>query len=194
MAEPASSGAPAHSGLAGPPAPPADPDSQAARKQERALHRQFAVQFNNEAWDLIDGGASAQEGTVPSPADKDAAVYSAYAAARHWAEAGTVVNRARGEHLIARAAVAAGLAGTALRHARKCLALVQENPDQMADWDAPFAHEALARALAATGDVQAAREHRAIATRLAGQVAEPRDRQVLAAELDRAPWFGLDGQ
>ena len=67
---------------------------------------------------------------------------------------GNAANHARGEHLVARAAIAVGLPDVSLRHARRCLELVEGHPDEMEDWDAPFAHEALARALAATGDTE----------------------------------------
>ena len=161
------------------------------------MHRWFGVEFNNEVWDLIDGGSGPDAGpglTPDSPDDdKDAALYGAYASARHWAEAGTVAHRARGEHLISRAAIAVGLWDTALRHARRCLDLVQGNPDRMADWDAPFAHEALARALAATGDLDGGLEHRRIAVELTARLADPQDREILQTELRRQPWFGLDG-
>lgn len=166
------------------------------RVEERGMHRWFGVEFNNEVWDLLDGGSGPDAGPGIGPDspddDKDAALYGAYASARHWAEAGTAANRARGEHLISRAAIAIGLADTGLRHARRCLALVEGNPAQMADWDLPFAHEALARALAATGDVQGGREHRRIAVRLTAELADPEDREILEKELHRAPWFGLD--
>lgn len=162
------------------------------RQDERDLHRRFGVQLNNETWDLLDGTDSRPAITPDAPEEvKDRALYGAYASARHWAEVGTAANRARGEYLIARVAVAIGLPDTALRHARKCLALVQSHPGEMADWDIPFAHEALARALAASGDVRAAREHRATAVRLSGEVAGPKDRQILNAELDRGPWHGI---
>lgn len=163
------------------------------RVEERDLHRFLATEFNNEVWDLLDGGLSPQ-----SPdGDKDAALYGAYAAARHWQEVGTVANRARAEHLLARAAVAVGWAHTGLHHARRCLALVeaapgQAAPDQVEDWDVAFAHEALARALAATGDLRGGQEHRRIAVRSTAALRDPEDRRILTGELARPPWFGLD--
>lgn len=158
-----------------------------ARIEERDMHRWFGVEFNNEVWDLLDGGLSAQ-----SPQeDKDVVLYGAYASARHWHECGTVANAARGEYLIARAATAIGLLDVALRHAHRCLDLVESNPDEMADWDVPFAHEALARVLAGTGDVDGGRAHREAAVRLTAAVADDGDREMLEAELAKPPWFGL---
>jgi hypothetical protein len=159
-----------------------------ARVEERDMHRWFGVELNNEVWDLIDAGIGPQS----AQSDRDLVLYGAYASARHWQECGAVANVARGEHLISRAAAAVGLPEVALTHARRCLALVEANGAEMADWDAPFAHEALARALAATGDEQGGREHREVAVRLTAAVAEDGDRAMLEGELAREPWFGLD--
>ena len=159
------------------------PDQQ----EDADLQRRFGTRFNNEAWNLIDAPV-----TPASPADqRDALLYSAYAAARHWMEAGTVANRARGEHLIARAALAVGLPDLALRHARTCLDLVERHRQEMESWDVPFAHEALARALAATGDPLGGHRHRTLAVALTAQEPDPEDRRILEAELAREPWFGL---
>jgi hypothetical protein len=160
-----------------------------ARVEERDMHRWFGVEFNNEVWELLDSGVGPQ-----SPqADRDLLLYGAYASARHWLEGGTAANAARGEHLISRAALAVGEHAVALTHAQRCLALVEEHPEVTEDWDLPFAHEALARALAATGDAAAGARHRAEAVRLTALVADPLDREVLEAQLSAGPWFGLDG-
>lgn len=158
-----------------------------ARVEERDMHRWFGVEFNNEVWDLIHSGVGPDS---PRP-DRDLVLYGAYASARHWHECGTVANAARAEHLIARAALAVGLPDVALRHAADCVAMVAEHPGEMADWDGVFAREALARALAATGDLDAAREQREAALRLMAEVADPEDRAVCEAELARGPWFGI---
>lgn len=158
------------------------------RVEERDMHRWFGVEFNNEVWDLIHGGISPE-----SPqSDRDLVLYGAYASARHWHECGTVANAARAEHLIARAAVAVGLTDVALRHAESCVSLVEQHAGEMADWDGVFAREAFARALAATGQAEAARTQREIALRLVAQVADAEDRAVCEAELSRPPWFGIE--
>lgn len=155
---------------------------------ELELHRRFGATFNNEVWELLDAGLS----PASPPADRDRALYGAFASARHWHECGGPANRARAEHLISRAAAAVGEPGTALTHARRCVALVHEHRPEMADWDAPFAHEALARALAACGDEAAARAELARAVELISAVADPDDREVLQAQLTQGPWFGLE--
>ncbi|MEU4198114.1 hypothetical protein AB0E69_39895 [Kribbella sp. NPDC026611] len=152
----------------------------------RELHRYFGVELNNETWDLLE------EIDETSPVgDQERLLYGAYAACLHWLEAGNEANHARGEHLIARVALRIGRVELGLHHARRCLELVLAHPDQMADWDEPFAREALARALAATGQPSAARAELAIARTLAEQVAGEGDRKVLDEELGKEPWFGL---
>ena len=154
------------------------------------LHRKFGIEGNNETWRLLDKGAPGPE----SPADERARfLYRAYSSAYHWMEtpSGNPANRARGEHLIARAAIAVGLADVGLRHAERCLELCKEHPDLTEDWDVAFAEEVIARAHAAAGNMDAAREHRALAAGLGAAIADADDREVFLAELAKGPWFGL---
>jgi len=156
--------------------------------EERDLHHWFGVQLNNGMWNTIEdpgfGPHSPRE-------DREMMLYSAYASAYHWRRVGRPANFARGEHLISRMATKIGEQELALRHARRCLELVEAHADDMEDWDAPFAHEALARALAVSGDLDAAREHLNVAESLTTAVAGEGDRAVLEAELAREPWFGI---
>lgn len=154
------------------------------------LHRRFGVEANNETWRLLDAGGPDPDA---SRHERDRFLYRAYASAYHWMEtpSGTVANQARGEHLIARAAIAVGLPHIALRHARRCLELCAANPDEVEDWDVAFAQEAIARAHAAAGDLELARQHRVRATHLGAAIGEADDREVFLAELAREPWFGL---
>jgi hypothetical protein len=152
----------------------------------RELHRYFGVELNNETWDLME----VVDETSPRR-DQERMLYGAYAACLHWLEAGNEANHARGEYMIARAALRIGRTGLGLEHAQRCLELVLAHPDQMADWDEPFAHEAVARALAATGTPDAARLEFARAVELAALVADPGDQEVLRTEFAKEPWFGL---
>jgi hypothetical protein len=152
------------------------------------LHRWFGAHLNNQAWDAISAG--------PVPADmpemdKEALLYSAFASAWHWRQIGDAANFARGEHLISRVATCIGDTATALHHARRCMELVDSHPDVMSEWDVPFAHEALSRALAAVGAREAAVSHLEVARALTAAVVDEDDRHVLEAEFNTEPWFGL---
>ncbi|MFZ0627371.1 MAG: hypothetical protein WAN34_12825 [Acidimicrobiia bacterium] len=155
----------------------------------RDLHSWFGVHLNNQMWTEIEDDRIGPNTPVM---EKEKLLYSAYASAYHWRQVGNEANFARGEHLISRMAARLGEAERALHHGRRCLELVESNPEVMEDWDLAFAHEAMARGLAASGDMVEARSHREIAFELMGEIADDEDRVIVAAQLGRGPWFGLD--
>ncbi|MEX2133967.1 MAG: hypothetical protein WEB67_07480, partial [Acidimicrobiia bacterium] len=145
-------------------------------------------QLNNDMWATIEDDTLS--GSTPGLA-KERMLYAAYASAYHWRNVGNEANFARGEHLISRVAARLGDGDLALRHARRCLELVEWHPDVMEDWDLAFAHEALARGLAAVGDREGAIAEYERASNLAAELSDPADREILEKELRREPWFGL---
>ncbi len=155
---------------------------------QRDLHHWFGVQLNNEMWATIEDDTLGP--ATPSLA-KERMLYAAYASAYHWRTVGNEANFARGEHLISRVAARLGEAELALRHARRCLQLVESHPDVMEDWDYAFALEALARGLAATGDRDGAVAEIERASLLAAGLSDPEDREIVENELRREPWFGV---
>jgi tetratricopeptide (TPR) repeat protein len=156
--------------------------------EERDLHRWFGTQLNNGSWAVIADGSVGPDSPV---SDRESALYSAYASAYHWRMVGNEANKARGEHLIARVASAIGEPELALKHALRCLEIIEDNPNETSDWDEPFAYEAIARANAALGRMETARDALERAVDLTQAVSNEGDRNVLIEELAREPWFGL---
>jgi hypothetical protein len=156
---------------------------------ERDEHRQWGARLNNATWTRLDAG----EVDADSPdRDREDLLYGAYAATFHWMQVGTPVHQARGEHLIARTALRVDRPDLALAHATRCLELLEAHPELVEDWDLAFAHEALARAHAATGDLETGRRYREKAVELTAEIADPEEKAVVVAELGRGEWFGLD--
>ncbi|MEV6524288.1 hypothetical protein AB0M43_20240 [Longispora sp. NPDC051575] len=147
------------------------------------LHRWFGVELNNGTWDVLDGGLSEH-----SPvADREQALYAAYASTYHWMQIGTVANQGRGEYMIASVAAAVGLVDVAARHAARYAELIDAHPAAFADWDRAFAAEGLARVAARSGagDAAALRDE---AEKLAGELADPEDIRIVRERLARGPW------
>jgi len=138
--------------------------------------RRLAVDLFNQTWTLLELPAR-------TPEQDDELVDTAHASAYHWLQVGTAANRARSQWQLSRVYVLLGRPEPALHHANRCLAWCEANPGALADWDLPYAHEALARAHALAGNADEARRHADRARELAARVAGDEDREHLDADL-----------
>jgi len=146
---------------------------------ERLDHRRLAIALFNEAWRLMK-----QDGRTP--AEDDRLLHVTHASRYHWGEVGTPANLARGEWQCSRVYAELGRPEPCQHHARRVLSLCAEHG--LVDWDLAFGHEALARALALEGDLEAARTE--IERALAVPIAEDEDRSLLLTDLATVP--GID--
>jgi hypothetical protein len=117
--------------------------------------------------------------------DDDRMLHAAHASAYHWAEAPECEprNRVRSEWQVSRVYSVLGRAEPAIHHARRCLEICEQNPDNVEDWDLPFAHEALARAHSAAGDGDEVSRHEQRARELGERIADAEDREHLEEAL-----------
>ena len=125
-------------------------------KQKLSLEETYlklAKKLNNETWALLEK----QDRT---PSENDRMRCAAYGSCYHWLVVGTPVHHQRGEWLIARVHTVLGEPEAALQHAKRCLVLAVEHKEEMADFDLPYAYEAMARAYALAGDGPEARCYR----------------------------------
>lgn len=142
--------------------------------------RQTAVDLFNRTWSLM-------ELAERTPEQDDEMIHGAHASRHHWAAVGTGVNLARGEWQISRVYVTLGRGEPALYHAGRCLAYCEANRDEIADWDIPYAYEALGRAHLTAGNEDEAKRYAARARELAAQVADEHDREHLEEDLATLP-------
>jgi Flp pilus assembly protein TadD len=143
-----------------------------------AGHRYFSAHAFNGAWDYI---------RLPTRTDEEteAMLHAAHASFWHWSHRPdlTPTNLSIGYWQLARVYTLAGEPETALRYARRCLeASAEAEPVYQG-----FAHEALARAELARGDMEEAAAHKARALALAHQVDDPEDRLLLTNDLEALP-------
>jgi hypothetical protein len=142
--------------------------------------RKRAVDLFNHVWKLL-------QLSERTPEQEDEMIHAAHASRFHWGEVGTVANLARGEWQISRVYATLGRAEPALHHANRCLAHCEANPDELEDWDLPFAYEALARAHLVAGEREEARRLAERARELGKAIAAPEDRKLLEADLATLP-------
>ena len=140
-------------------------------------HRRLGIDLFNRTWALIETDGR-------SPAQDDELMHCAHASAYHWLHGGgTDANRARSEWLCARVHALLGDSDGALRHARRCLAIVEESPEAMEPFDLPAAYEALARAHAAAGDRDVTQRFLELGRTEAAKIDDEDDRRLIEADL-----------
>lgn len=143
-------------------------------------HRQLAVDLFNHVWTLL-------EAPERTPEEEDEMIHAAHASRHHWAEVGTTANLARGEWQVSRVYATLGRAEPAMYHASRCFACCESNPDELEQWDLPYAYEALARASSIAGNTEEAQQFAARARELGGQIEDDDDREHLNGDLATLP-------
>lgn len=143
-------------------------------------HRALGVGLYNRTWDLL----AIEDRT---PAQDDELVDAAHASAWHWLQVGNAANLARGHWLCSRVYTVLGRGEAAIHHARRANEVLAAGGGGIEDWDAAAAAEAMARALAVSGDAAGAAEWKARATTALASIADPEDRAVIEADLATVP-------
>ncbi len=139
------------------------------------VHEALAKETFNATWDVLDKADR-------TPDDVDRMLELAHASAYHWRIAGTPLNLARAQWMLARVCSAAGHADLATHHAANCLRLTEAGG--FGSFDIVAAHEAVARAAVVAGDTSSARTALATAIGLLDDIADANDREVSQADID----------
>lgn len=119
-------------------------------------NRWFGVEFNNQAWELVEKPSRLGEETQQM-------IHLAHAALLHWQAVGTALNRQRAECLLATAYTAAREAGLAVRHAERCLSLSAQNEKEESPFDRATALGCAACAHALAGNAAQGQRLRTLA-------------------------------
>jgi DNA-binding transcriptional MerR regulator len=154
-------------------APPAAPELDAA------THRALGVGLFNHTWTLL-------EKEDRTAAETDEMIHAAHASRYHWGEVGGGVHLARGEWQCSRVYAVLGRGEPSLWHARRCVEIA-EAADDREDWDVAAAYEAMARALAVSGDLRGAAEWKARAESACASIAEAEERDLIAQDIATVP-------
>jgi hypothetical protein len=140
--------------------------------------RRVAVDLFNHVWRLLE---------VPerTAAEDDAMVHAAHASRWHWGRVGGPEQWAIGEWQCSRVYAVLGRGEQSLYHAQRCLDICEEHGIE--SFVPASAHEALARAYAVLGDLDAARRERDLSYALAVNLEDDDDRAVIEADLATLP-------
>lgn len=141
------------------------------------VQRRIAIDLFNATWGYLDMPQRTTEQSA-------AMVRTAEASLWHWRQAGAETQWAIGEWQCSRVHAALGDGGRALLHAERCLGIARA--ERVEGFVPASAHEALARAYAVLGDLDAAREQRNLAYRIAVDLDED-DRVIIEHDLATLP-------
>jgi hypothetical protein len=133
-------------------------------------HRWFAVEFNNQAWDLVEKAESTADETQQM-------IHLAHASVLHWQHAGNALHRQRGENLLATVYAAANVSKAAVWHAERCLSLSVQNAKEETPFDRATALGCAAQAHALAGDLAQADRLRTLA-KMAAEALDHEERAV----------------
>jgi hypothetical protein len=152
-------------------------------EEETQEHKKHGKELNNLVWRLLQ--------KKDRSADEDATmVHAAHASCYHWSVAGTAVNAARGEWLVSHVYSVLERQEPALHHARKCLEICRAN--EIDGFDIAYAHEGMARALAASRQKGESEKHYRLAQEAGNRIEEEEDRDLFFQDFKAGPWYGLD--
>ncbi|MGC9220182.1 MAG: hypothetical protein ACP5H2_02365 [Solirubrobacteraceae bacterium] len=140
--------------------------------------RRLAAELFNYVWALL-------EQQERSDRENSRMIDAAHASRFFWEQAGEPVNHARGEWQISRVYATVGRTEPAIHHARLCLEICEQHG--LGAFDLGYAYEALARSLAAAGDLQAAADYSRRAQECAGRITDRDDRALLLDDLTGLP-------
>ncbi|MEY4171386.1 MAG: hypothetical protein RLZ94_2459 [Actinomycetota bacterium] len=148
-----------------------------ARGIDVITERQAAMDLFHRTWRYLD-----REDRVAE--HDEAMIASAEASLWHWRRVGAATQWAIGEWQCSRVHSVLGDGERALAHAQRCLAIAEA--DRVDDFVPASAHEALSRAYAVLGDMEAAREERNLSYRLAVEL-DDEERDVIEHDLGTIP-------
>lgn len=142
--------------------------------------RMLAAQLFNQTWRLL-------ETEQRTRADDDRMIHTAHASRYHWGQVPTATpaHLARGEWQVSRVYAVLGRTEPASHHAARVLDICLEHG--IGDFDLAFAYEALARAAAVAGDLDAARGYTDKALAAAEAIVTDEDRDLVLADLETIP-------
>ena len=94
--------------------------------------------------------------------------------------------------MIAHVYTVLGDAGSAIKHAQRCLEITETHKDQMQDFDIAYAYEGMARANALAGDAETAKKYLELAKAAGEDIADAEDNEWFVGDLAGGDWYGVE--
>ena len=146
--------------------------------------KKLASEANGETWKYLTKDILGED-------EKVQMLSCAYASLYLWARSGgTAINLARGHWLISRVCCVIESPTLAQHHSKLCQTYTDLAEDKK-DFDFVYAFESEARVAALLQNNKKAIELKAKAKKLASEIKDAQDREIVEGDLNSGPWFGL---
>lgn len=139
-----------------------------------AAQKIMAAEAFNTAWDYLDKQERDRD-------DEDAMLSAVHAQRYLWGIVGTELEVERAEWQLSRVYAVLGDGETSLRHAARCLKIVEEN--DIKDFDLAFAYESMARAYNVIGNTEQRDRFVDLANEAASDIKDQGDRDYTISEI-----------
>ena len=148
-------------------------------------HHYLGIEMNQQVWRLLAQPARDEQ-------EQRRLEQFALASMYHWQHSPDFqpVNAQRGHWLLSRVYAVLESGEQSVVHVMHCYELTQQL--RLRGFDLAYAHEALARAQAAVGDLVASARHYGDALQAADEISSAQDRQLFLDDLKSPPWFGAE--
>lgn len=156
--------------------------SEEQKMTETEFHKKMAVELFNKTCDILDKRDRTSE-------ESEKMILTSYSSAYHWSVIGEPINLQRGHWLISHVYAIMGRGMPALYNAQRCLNLTEAN--NIGDFDAAFAYEAMAVAYALLGNKPEYEKYYRMATEAGEKIKEKEDRDYFYVSLEQGPWYGM---
>ena len=149
-------------------------------------HHYFGIEFNNAIFGFADKKSL-------TDLEKEEMIQTAHSAVLHWQKfsKSTIANSQRGYYMVAKAYVKAGEKENALKYAKLCYKITQENKSELLDWDFAYAYEIMARTAAMNNDKT---NFEKFYKKTKGQelkIKDPEDLKYFSMDFEGGDWFGF---
>jgi hypothetical protein len=147
-------------------------------------HHYLGIEMNQQVWKLLD---QTERDERANQRMEQFALASLY----HWQRSPNYkpLNAQRGHWLLSRVYAVLERGEEALTHGKRCMSLSVEL--DLKDFDLAYAHEAMARAYAATKNTDEATAHYVKASQAGATIADEKAKKIFGGDLEGPPWFGL---
>ena len=146
------------------------------------IHRYLGIELNRQTWFLLDKKDHDKLENQRMVAFAHGSLY--YLQHSHEFLA---VNEQRGEWLISHVYAALGQGSEALKHARRCLKITEDQ--DLKDFDLACAYEAMARGHASAGETEEMNKYFLKAKKAAAEIKAEKDRNLFLSDLRAESWF-----